>query len=1258
MIGLESTASLAHGAWVSRAGMGTPDVGTTGSSVAAGAKLLNKIGVVGAVLSLALAAGQAAAQSAHGDNAGAAKTLQDWLVDAASSELGSLIGTLAGGVLLGALAAAGLTLTAPASLAVLILAGITGGVIGSEVGKTLLDHIRGLFEVAQVTVSPLILDLDGDGIETLAQTTSGIHFDHDGNGFAERTGWVARDDGLLVRDLDGNGHIDRGLELFGNYSRLASGANAEHGFSALAESDANDDGSIDLAEAEAAGLRVWRDLNSDGITDAGELLTFGEAGVSQLGLAYTSNGAAEDAQGNAHRQQGGFTDSEGQHRAMHDVWFATDRAITRDLGQVTIPNDILALPGLAGMGNVPSLHQAMARDARGEIKAVLTQWQQADATQRPALLLELIYRWSGVHDMDPASRADSSSQNFIGDARKLATLEALLGNEYTNTVNGWGASHRNPRQTAATKLHEAFDFWVEGVESQLLYVTEHRPVLSRLGLRWDESVQAFALDVSEVVLALEASYARHGPVYLVRLGTWLTQHGEPGHAVGQAIRDASQTRTDVFAHLLSKLMLSRHHMGREFADDTLNAGDAQAAILLGLGGNDTLCGGSGDDILIGGTGDDLLDGGSGDDLLIGGAGNDALHGGAGNDIYVFQAGDGHDRFQDYDWQRYYGHSQSDQDTLRLGAGLTAETTRVTRQGEDLVLSWGTDDSVTIDLYFQSAAYRIQIVTFEDGTRWSTDDMAAKLVQDGTADADQITGLQSHANRINGLGGNDVLYGGALNDVLAGGDGHDALYGGQGNDQLIGGTGNDTSYDEAGNDIYLFQAGDGHDRIQDYDWQRHYGYRQSDQDTLSLGAGLTAETTRVTRQGEDLVLSWGAAGSVTIDLYFQSAAYRIQTVTFEDGTRWSVDDLTARLVQDGTADADQITGLQSHANRINGLGGNDVLYGGNLNDVLAGDDGHDALYGGQGDDQLIGGTGNDALYGGAGADQFIGGTGNDTSYDEAGNDIYLFQAGDGHDRIQDYDWQRHYGYSQSDQDTLSLGAGLTAETTRVTRQGEDLVLSWGTDDSVTIDLYFQSAAYRIQTIVFEDGTYWGIDDIAARLVQNGTAEADYINGLQAYANRMNGLGGHDWLHGGVLDDVLSGDGGDDTLQGNQGNDRLIGGSGDDTLYGGAGSDTYAFRRGDGRDIIYDGDPTGNDVDVLQLLDLNRNELVFVRTDNDLDIGIRDTSDQITVKNWFTNSTSNHRIDRIETADSAPLYVTDVQQWLQNQALTTQNSVPLG
>ncbi len=96
--------------------------------------------------------------------------------------------------------------------------------IRQDRGDIITDISESLF-TAETTRSPLVVDLDGDGVETTT-VEKGTHFDHDGNGFAERSGWVGKDDGLLVRDINNNGLIDDGTELFGNNTVLSNGQKA------------------------------------------------------------------------------------------------------------------------------------------------------------------------------------------------------------------------------------------------------------------------------------------------------------------------------------------------------------------------------------------------------------------------------------------------------------------------------------------------------------------------------------------------------------------------------------------------------------------------------------------------------------------------------------------------------------------------------------------------------------------------------------------------------------------------------------------------------------------------------------------------------------------------------------------------------------------------------------------------------------------------------------------------------------------------
>ena len=139
-----------------------------------------------------------------------------------------------------------------------------------------IQNIQEKYTTAHEQASPLVIDLDGDGVETNEENST-VHFDHDNNGFAESTGWVGKDDGLLVRDLNNNGEIDNGTELFGNNSVLSSGEKAANGFEALADLDSNNDGVFNSSDTAWNQVKVWKDANQNGVVDEGELLSLEQA---------------------------------------------------------------------------------------------------------------------------------------------------------------------------------------------------------------------------------------------------------------------------------------------------------------------------------------------------------------------------------------------------------------------------------------------------------------------------------------------------------------------------------------------------------------------------------------------------------------------------------------------------------------------------------------------------------------------------------------------------------------------------------------------------------------------------------------------------------------------------------------------------------------------------------------------------------------------------------------------------------------------
>ena len=170
-------------------------------------------------------------------------------------------------------------------------------------------------------VSPLILDLDNDGVETIAMN-QGVKFDLDADGDLDATGWVNKDDALLVRDLNDDGLINDGSELFGENTLLSNGEKASNGFMALADLDSNNDGVFDKNDALYNELQIWQDRNSDGISQIEELSGLLDAGIESISL--NTEVVSEFSADNWTGLRSSWVDTHGLTRDIDDVWFSTE----------------------------------------------------------------------------------------------------------------------------------------------------------------------------------------------------------------------------------------------------------------------------------------------------------------------------------------------------------------------------------------------------------------------------------------------------------------------------------------------------------------------------------------------------------------------------------------------------------------------------------------------------------------------------------------------------------------------------------------------------------------------------------------------------------------------------------------------------------------------------------------------------------------------------------------------------------------------
>ena len=1091
----------------------------------------------------------------------------------------------------------------------------------------LVKNLRKLFGDAENDASPIILDLDGDGVETLSRDT-GIHFDHNGNGFAELTGWVGSDDSLLVWDRNGNGIIDDGSELFGNQTLLANGSKAANGFAALAQLDSNGDGVINANDAGWASLRVWRDIDQNGMTGEGELITLEAAGVAALNLGY-SNSTHVDAAGNAHKQVGSFVRTDGTTGIATDVWFAVDHAYSREVEILQVTEAIQALPNLQGFGNVRSLHQAMVRDETGALQSLVEQFiTETTRAGRDVLMDQILYSWAGVDHVLPGSRG-----NYV-DPQKLGVLEAFLADLFRNSAT----SLTGPN--AADTLHLAYDELKFYLQDRIMLQTHFSEFIDLVELSVDPVSQTIALDFVPVVPALLERYLQgdHEDVLIIEEFLVTLQRSNLYTTSSWDSFRAAMSEQNAFLGTLVSIAGTGAILGSAL-DDVLTAGNL----------NETLYGGDGDDTLISpnaGNGSHFH-GGTGDDLLIGSGRADYYH---------FERGDGNDVIDEH--ARYSNVASSEHDRIFLGEGIVPNDVILARDGTDLLIRVGDgDNEIRVLAWYEHSFNRIEELRFFDGTVWGVNTLHNKGLeaQGGTGD-DVLESLNGQAN---------VLYGHDGNDTLIGGTGQDTLYGGNGDDTLLGGTGQQTLYGGAGNDIlvanfasnaavhfhggtgddflvgsgrgdhYHFERGDGRDTIDERG--RETGWAENDR--IYLGAGITVDEVVLTRDGTDLLILIGDGDNeIRVLTWYEHAYNRIAELRFADGTTWDENTLHAR-----------------------GL----ALYGGVGNDVLVGlDNQANLLYGNEGDDTLTGAIGQDTLHGGAGNDllttpftnnsttRFHGGTDDDVMLGSGRADYYYFERGDGNDIIDERG--RHTNYAENDR--VYLGAGITVDEVVLTRDGTDLlILIGGGDNEIRVLAWYEHVYNRIAELRFADGTIWDESTLNAKgLVLHGGSDDDVLESLNSQANLLYGHDGNDTLIGGTGQDTLYGGNGDDTLlggtgqqtlYGGAGNDILVanfasnaavhfhGGTGDDLLVGSGRGDYYYFKRGDGQDTIDErGRHTSyaeNDRLYLQG-DIVPGEVVLTRDGLDLLIRIGDGSDQIRVLEWYDPSGMN-RISELRFAD---------------------------
>jgi len=1004
-------------------------------------------------------------------------------------------------------------------------AGITGNAYATPGGDygivfKLSVPLNGVYNSTQNLKSPLVLDLNGNGVELNHINSQGVFFDIDNDQYAEKVGWVDASDGMLAMDRNGNGFIDDITELYGDDVMPA--------FKKLAMHDSNGNGKIDQGDDDYVNLLVWQDLNQNGISEDGELkaLDHIDINIKEISLSETPEATYQDE--NFISGRATYTKFNNSTYDIVDAHFLNDNINTWYKGaesqvfgsEVEINLEAILLPLSRGYGSMASLHIAMTNNP--ELKAIMKDMVALDASnlnQMSDLMESFLYEWAGVTNNDPDARTTGNGSNI--DARKVDFMEQFTGVEWkqlgvSNLVGSkasigvkkvWGevVSVMTARILVQGTLKDIFPNAVYDFKTDLLtlgstmadIITEAQTYISTT----PEAAHKFWLNIGNILINHKDELA----VTISDISDALdTAYGSPLFIDTKTITLADG---DIYSYIdgSDELLETSTFVGT--SGDDLITGSNNNDYIFGEGGNDTVealggddfvRGDDGADTLRGGDGDDRLEGSGGNDTLEGGAGRDDLRGGTGNDI--LNGEDGDDKL----------HGGAGADTIDGGAG-----------------------NDEIDYLESDKAVYVNLATNENFG--------------GHAEGDTYVNIEN----ITGSDNSDVLIGNAVDNLINGEKGDDVIFGGGGNDQLFGAEGNDTMFGQDGNDVFqgfegaeAMDGGAGHDTVEyahpfntegvHVDLQAGNGSSGaakgdtyvsienvygSDHDDVIIGdgnsnvlSGLEGNDIIKAGAGDDLIISGGGIDSLeggdgadvfTITPHYDGTVTILDFDPLEDIIDYKLftDDVTSATTLDiaqkgadiimlvdgghmvivkNTIIADLITAninfsasspLQSinvAASIVAGIAQDGDIYDnklvGNINDdTIHGNDGDDSIFGLEGDDILYGDAGNDILVGGDGADTLDGGTGNDTI---------------------------EYTYSH---------------------------------DSVNINL---------ETATASGGTAQG--DI---IVQNG--------GVSTIEN----------VFGSKFDDVITGDSRANQLEGGDGDDIIKGNGGADSIFGGRGSDTF-------------------------------------------------------------------------------------------------------
>ncbi|NKL67436.1 calcium-binding protein [Rhizobium leguminosarum] len=1104
---------------------------------------------------------------------------------------------------------------------------------------------------------PLVLDLDGDGIELTALDRTKSKLDLDNDLYAESSGFVGKDDGVLVRDLNGDGKITGSDEMFGNATIS--------GLAALALLDGNHDGKVDAADSGLAdfngdgaitsadsfsSLLVWQDANENHRTDAGELKSVAERGIGSINVTPNTGTVPQVVNGNTITGTAGYTLADGTVRTIGDVLLKLDNQNTTYVGTpIQVSQSVLDLADLRGRGTLVSLHEAMSVLPAAETAvraAVQTLTSPVLSTLREAIR-PILTAWA------EGSPIKIGADIVTGATGLTAYDDLAIVRKDGNVVDyAWGVSSSGDGTSDIPGIRMA-----SGVIVSSSGGTSRRGELSDLLSQWTGAGSSSVVTTgTELHNGVSVSYLdyRDGDDYLriynYQKAGWSSNLASSAtHTLGSGVVIDTIAGSDFsfYERLIGESL-------QAFFDIPDSATDGYKAVAAFL---------------------DKMD--------------DALN------LFAVrlavQSGPLAHYFDSIDY-----NAQSDGFTSKSGSQIAAVFTALLVDAEQSsdAASWLTEWKPFFDVFLSD---------YSRGSA-SQKNTYAFLAQNMLNAVEQHAGGISVVDFAHSFGmaqdlfftGTGEVNGSGQDDILIVDGGETVVRGGTGSDSYVIGKsfGSTEIFDDDGLggsvDTIRFSAHNASDII-----------ASRDGIDLLLTDKITGAVLRITNEFEG---RW--PGSMIGDA---SRDYGINQIVFKDGSVWTkvdiaeavskVDDASTHIV--GTADIDVLEGGKGD-DLLEGGGDTDIYRYGRgdgkdivhdyednafrndqdmlqfLDGIRTGDlifqrDGASAdlvirfkdnpldqitiqgqfaatytgvygtwymsridlftfdngtsltsdqvanlvlkVYSTDGNDQLFGMEREDILRAGKG-DDFISG-GNQ-------NDLYLYALGDGHDIIQDSMTNILSGTF----DVLRFGVGIDRNDIsfgRVDGERNSVVIYVnGEEGSVTLRNEFSYAASGVFGDIFFDR----IESI------------EFTSGDQSIA----------WYQ--IATAVIAGQktDGADVIDGFDIDDVLDAGAGNDTLYGNNGNDTYVWGRGYGNDKIQErgaGALNGGDSDKIVFHDyVTADDIVLSRTpgNNDIIITLKDTGETLTLIEQVSYNAINYRpdqVDEIHFSDGVIWYASDIR-----------------